>query len=259
LDPRFHKSFQTTWKANTNYNWDQGTVNKYDKDASVLNKSLAVGAQAIKFIMPQDVDYESEVASKRTSSCLVIDYRDVYNDSKKNINMKYAYRNPSAGYSSDGSAENLFNYFYPSLTKHNSSNYYVVNAGSRRNGNLNATFIMRMAEVYLIAAEADIYVNGGSGALGYLNKIRNRAGAKAQTGTPTIQTILDERGRELCGEYCRFYDLKRTGMLKDDSYLKSTHPDLGVFFKSEYALRPISTTFTATLEDGGKYYQNPGY
>ncbi|MDR3217482.1 MAG: RagB/SusD family nutrient uptake outer membrane protein [Dysgonamonadaceae bacterium] len=259
MDPRFHKSFQTTWKANTNYTWDQGTVNKYDKDASVLSKSLTVGDQAIKFIMPQDADYAGESASKLTKSYLVVDYKDIYNDAGKNININYAYKNPSTGYPSDGSAENLFNYFYPSLTKHNSSNYYVVNAGSRRNGNLNATFMMRMAEIYLIAAEADIYVNGGSGALAYINKIRTRAEAKPLTETPSVRIVLDERGRELCGEYCRFYDLKRTGMFKNDSYLKSTHPDLAIFFKPEYALRPISTTYTATLAEGGVYYQNPGY
>ncbi|MDR2805528.1 MAG: RagB/SusD family nutrient uptake outer membrane protein [Dysgonamonadaceae bacterium] len=259
LDPRFHESFQTEWKVNIAYTWDQGTVNKYDKNASVLSKKLAVGDRAIKFIMPQEADYVSESAAKHSLPYLVVDYQDVYNDAQKNINMKYAYKNPSAGYAADGSSENLFNYFYPSLTKHNSSNYYVVNAGSRRNGNLNAIFMMRMAEVYLIAAEADIYVNNGSTALSYINKIRDRAGAKRLTIVPTIQTILDERGRELCGEDCRFYDLKRTDMFKNDTYLKTVHPDLAAFFKPEYALRPISTTFTATLESGGNYYQNPGY
>ena len=259
LDPRFHKSFQTEWNANQAYTWDQAAVNKYDKNPSVVGESLAAGDLAIKFIMPQDPGYATESASKLTKSYLVVDYRDIYNDTKKNINMTYAYSNPSDGYSPDGTSENLFNYFYPSLTKHNSSNYYVANASKMRNGNLNATFIMRMAEVYLIAAEADIYVNGGTNALGYLNKIRERAGAENLTGTPTLRMVLDERARELCGEYCRFYDLKRTGMFRSDSYLQETDPDLARFFKPEYALRPISTTYTATLEDGGTYYQNPGY
>ena len=259
LDPRFHKSFQTEWNANTGYKWDQGAVNKYDRESSVLGDSLAVGDLAIKFIMPQDADYSAETASKLSKSYLVVDYKDIYNDAKKNINMTYSYQNPSDGYTSDGASENLFNYFYPSLTKHNSSNYYVANESKKRNGNLDATFMMRMAEVYLIAAEADIYVNGGSNALGYINKIRERAGAEDLTGTPTIREVLDERGRELCGEYDRFYDLKRTGMFKDDSYLKETHPDLAQFFKPEYALRPIPTTYSATLQDGGSYYQNPGY
>jgi len=259
LDPRFAKSFQTEWKANKAYTWDAGTVNQYDRDASVKGKAIKVGDVAIKFIMPQDPDYATLAAGKLTSSSLVIDYKDVYNDAKNNINMTYSYQNPTGSYTSNGTSENLFSSFYPSLSKHNSSKYYVADAAKKRNGNLDATFIMRTAEVYLIAAEADIYVNGGSSALKYVNKIRQRAGAKLLTGTPTIRTILDESGRELCGEYNRFYDLKRTGMYKNSNYLSETHPDLAVFFKPEYALRPISTTYLSSLKGGGTYYQNPGY
>ena len=103
--------------------------------------------------------------------------------------------------------------FYPSLMKHNSSNYYVNNLSKKRLGNLNATFMMRTPEVFLIAAEADIYVNGGANAMQYINQVRERAGAKALSGAATVETVLDERARELCGEYVRFYDLKRTGKL----------------------------------------------
>jgi hypothetical protein len=139
-----------------------------------------------------------------------------------------------------------------------SDNYYVANASKARNGNLNATFMIRMSEMYLIAAEANIYLNNAGTALQQINKVRTRAGAKALTGTPTIRTILDERGRELCGEYCRFYDLKRTGMLKDANYLKETHPDLGQYYKPEYALRPIPQQFIEAISNGSEY-QNPGY
>ena len=65
----------------------------------------------------------------------------------------------------------------------------MANASKKRNGNLNATFMMRMAEVYLIAAEADILINGGANAMGYINKVRARAGAKALTGTATVRTV----------------------------------------------------------------------
>lgn len=259
LDPRFHESFTTEWKANTTYKWDAGTVKKYDRESEVEGREIKVGDLAVKFILPQDEDYTSEHANKLKRDYLVVDYNDVYNDVHKNVNMNYSYTNPSDGYTSDGKSENLFTYFYPSLNKHNSSNYFVADAGKKRNGNLNATFIMRTAEAYLIAAEADIYVNGGANAMKYINKLRFRAGANALSGAATIRVILDERARELCGEYSRFFDLKRTGMLKDDNYLKATHPDLAQFFKPEYALRPISTNFTSTLEGGGSYYQNPGY
>uniref|UniRef100_UPI002592AF63 hypothetical protein n=1 Tax=uncultured Phocaeicola sp. TaxID=990718 RepID=UPI002592AF63 len=44
----------------------------------------------------------------------------------------------------------------------------------------------------------------------------------------------------------------------DSVYLEETHPDLAQFFNPNYALRPISTTFTATISNGAEY-QNPGY
>ncbi|HLW08361.1 MAG TPA: RagB/SusD family nutrient uptake outer membrane protein, partial [Marinilabiliaceae bacterium] len=240
------------------YTWDDGTVKKYDKDASVTNNKLEVDDLAIKFLMPQDEHYNNEIANRYTAPYLVIDYNDVYSDENKNVKMTYKYHNTTSEYLSDGSNENLLRYFYPSLTKHNSSNYYVANASKMRNGNLNAFFIMRMSEAYLIAAEADVYVNGGSGALQFINKVRTRAGAKPLSGTVSLRTILDERGRELCGEGTRFYDLKRTGMFKNASYLSETHPDLVSYFNPDYALRPISSTYLATLEEGVEY-QNPGY
>lgn len=246
LDPRFHKWFTTEWKANQEYEWNSGDATNYDKASSIVGQKIAVGDKAIKFVMPQDADYADEIANKPNSNYLLIDYKDVYNDNDKSIIM------------TKGNGENLFRYFYPSLNKHNSSNFYVANANKMRNGNLNATFIMRMAEIYLIAAEADIYLNGGANAAGYINKVRQRAGANLLQGTATIRDVLDERGRELCGEYCRFFDLKRTGMFNNSTYLNETHPEIAQYFKPEYALRPISTTFTATITNGSEW-QNPGY
>ena len=246
LDPRFHKWFTTEWKANQEYEWNSGDATNYDKASSIVGQKIAVGDKAIKFVMPQDADYADEIANKPNSNYLLIDYKDVYNDNDKSIIM------------TKGNGENLFRYFYPSLNKHNSNNFYVANANKMRNGNLNATFIMRMAEIYLIAAEADIYLNGGANAAGYINKVRQRAGANLLQGTVTIRDVLDERGRELCGEYCRFFDLKRTGMFNNSTYLNETHPEIAQYFKPEYALRPISTTFTATITNGSEW-QNPGY
>ncbi|WP_115153533.1 RagB/SusD family nutrient uptake outer membrane protein [Segatella buccae] len=246
LDPRFHQWFTTEWAGNKKFVWDATTAAVYGKDAGLAGQMLSAGDKAIEILMPQDADYQSELAKKSTAKYLVIDYKDIYNDASKNVVM------------TSGGKENILNNFYPSLNKHNSSNYYVANANKMRNANLNATFIMRMAEVYLIAAEADIYLGNTAEAKAFINKIRRRAGANELIETPTIRTILDERGRELCGEYCRFYDLKRTGMFKDAAYLQDTHPDLAVYFKPEYALRPISTTFTAGIINGAEY-QNPGY
>ncbi|MCH5311008.1 MAG: RagB/SusD family nutrient uptake outer membrane protein [Prevotella sp.] len=248
LDPRFHESFTTEWNANLAYIWkDVDALNTWGKNESLRGQRIAVGSPAIKIIMPQDADYAAEKANMANVPYLVVDYAAVYDDANRNVIMKNASGN-----------ENMFRYFYPSLNKHNSSNYYVVDRDKQRLGNLNASFMMRMAEVYLIAAELDIYLNGGSSAMAYINKVRARAGANALAGTANVRTVLDERGRELCGEYCRFYDLKRTGMYKDATYLQETHPDLAKYFNPDYALRPISSTFTDNLTNGAEY-QNPGY
>lgn len=248
LDPRFHQSFTTEWAANKEYTWKNADdVAVWGKSQNLIGQRINVSEKAIKIIMPQDADYAAEKANMANSPYLVVDYKAVYDDARKNVIMTDAAGN-----------ENQFRYFYPSLNKHNSSRWYVANSSKMRNGNLNATFMMRMAEVYLIAAELDIYLNGGADAMKYINKVRTRANATSLGGTATVRTVLDERGRELCGEYSRFYDLKRTGMFKNSSYLQETHPDLAKYFDPNYALRPISTTFTATIANGAEY-QNPGY
>lgn len=244
LDPRFHQTFITEWKANNTYKWNDGDIRNYGKDASMKDSEIAVGDVAIRIVMPQDASYAAEVAGKGTSSYLLVDYKDVYDDATKSIIMD--------------NGENNYRYYYPMLNKHCSSNYFEQNASKMRNGNLNGVMPMRMAEIYLIAAEYDLLLNGGSGAMAYINKVRQRAGAKALPGAATIRTVLDERGRELCGEFTRFFDLKRTGMFDNDAYLKATHPDLAQYFKPEYALRPIPQAYTDVITNGASF-QNPGY
>lgn len=246
LDPRFHASFSTQWNANQDYTWSEDDIANYNKDGSIKGKNVAIGDLAIRIAMPQDADYDKLVAQKASLPYLLVDYKDVYDDQNRNVRMTL------------NGKENLYRYFYPSLNKHNSAKYYVVSESNRRNANLNATFMMRMAEVYLIAAEADIYLNGGANAAGYINKVRTRAGARPIAGTPTTRDVLDERGRELCGEYCRFYDLKRMGLLKDASYLEETHPDLAQYFNSNYVLKPYPLDFINSISNGAEY-QNPGY
>jgi len=74
-------------------------------------------------------------------------------------------------------------------------------------------FLMRSAEAYLIAAEADARLNGGNttatGA-SYINALRQRAHAK-EVSSYTTDQILDERSRELYYEGFRRTDLIRYG------------------------------------------------
>lgn len=79
--------------------------------------------------------------------------------------------------------------------------------------------IFRMADMYLIAAEAEFRINGSStNALGYINTIRRRAFGQP-INTPsvydlsavTLDIILQERSWEFFAEGDRWYDLTRTG------------------------------------------------
>lgn len=74
-------------------------------------------------------------------------------------------------------------------------------------------FLMRSAEAYLIAAEADARLSGGTtSATGtsYINALRSRANA-TQLSSYTLNQILDERSRELYYEGFRRTDLIRYG------------------------------------------------
>ncbi|MEZ2442310.1 RagB/SusD family nutrient uptake outer membrane protein [Chitinophaga sp. RCC_12] len=75
--------------------------------------------------------------------------------------------------------------------------------------------ILRLADVYLIAAEASAQQNGPSSeAYGYINTVRSRAGLPGLTiglsKAPFVDSVLQERSWELFGEGDRWYDLTRT-------------------------------------------------
>jgi hypothetical protein len=72
--------------------------------------------------------------------------------------------------------------------------------------------IYRLAETYLIGAEANFNLGNTGIAQEYVNAVRNRANA-ASVSTVDLQVILDERARELAFEGQRWFTLKRTGKL----------------------------------------------
>ncbi len=84
--------------------------------------------------------------------------------------------------------------------------------------------IFRLADAYLIYAEANIRGGGGSAAnaLTYLNAVRQRAYGNTTANfaaLPPVDTILAERGRELMFEAQRRSDLVRFGVFTGAAYL----------------------------------------
>jgi hypothetical protein len=70
-------------------------------------------------------------------------------------------------------------------------------------------YIYRLAEVYLMRAEALVWLNRGDEAKNDINVIRSRAGASPMTTTATLDDVLDERARELFLEEMRKQELVR--------------------------------------------------
>ncbi|MFC5412586.1 RagB/SusD family nutrient uptake outer membrane protein [Larkinella bovis] len=83
-----------------------------------------------------------------------------------------------------------------------------------RNPASDPSFVLRIAEQYLIRAEARAQRNRLTDALGDLNAIRDRAGLTASTAatqSALLQAIEDERRVEFALEPHRWFDLVRTG------------------------------------------------
>lgn len=70
-------------------------------------------------------------------------------------------------------------------------------------------YLYRLAETYLLRAEARFYQGNAGGAAQDVNVVRARAGASQMYGTVTIGDICAERGRELYLEEWRNVELKR--------------------------------------------------
>ena len=88
----------------------------------------------------------------------------------------------------------------------------TIASDTRVNGAVTDYPMFRLADVYLMAAEAAL--RGGTGAektaLEYVNLVRERAGASTLASVE-LSDILDERGRELYSEGVRRTDLIRFG------------------------------------------------
>lgn len=152
---------------------------------------------------------------------------------------------------------------FPMVNKFYDPNALLPNSVSRSYTSTRDLFIFRLAGTYLIAAEAYYKAGQVNTAVERLNVVRQRAALPGQDMTITaseinIDFILDERARELEGEYKRWLDLKRTHRLgrafEHNLLTKQANPN-GVIDK--YYLRPIPQK-VIDLDDQG-YPQNEGY
>ncbi|MGK6352333.1 RagB/SusD family nutrient uptake outer membrane protein [Parapedobacter sp. DT-150] len=124
-------------------------------------------------------------------------------------------------------------------------------------------FVIRLAELYLIVAEAELNTNPGE-ALEYINELRSTRAIPGKeidmeitAAELSLDFILEERARELAGEFTRWYDLKRTGKLVE--YVQTYNPDGKSNIKDFHTVRPIPQTQLDAIMNKDEFKQNPGY
>lgn len=152
-------------------------------------------------------------------------------------------------------------YIYPFFMKVADPCNVFDNFGRSGNGaTYKDIYAMRLGETYLLRAEAYIYLKKYDLAAADINRIRQRAQAKAITPSEaTIDFLLDERIRELYGEECRHFVLRRTGKLLERVRKYNNNPkNPGLNIQDYNTLWPIPQE-QIDLNIGVKWEQNPGY
>lgn len=138
---------------------------------------------------------------------------------------------------------------------YSNSKTFALNSGA--GATYTDQYMFRLAETYLLRAEAYLALNDKDKAAADINVIRNRAHAKpVLTSQVTLDYILDERMRELGVEERRRITLMRMGKLYDR--VMKCNPYYAKEMKKHYELWPIPYK-EIEANRGAVLEQNPGY
>jgi hypothetical protein len=233
-DRRYTGSFQEVWICNKAYTWTTADVATYKKDPSIIGKQMIPGKDTALYVT------KKSITDKATRPYPVIDRDSTY------------HTNGGAIYGGND---------YVQLTKFMDP---ITRASAGSNPGYLDIFVIRLAEMYLIAAEAAFQQNDKGAAISYINVLRTRAAIKTpvdhtadmQITDISLDFILDERARELAGEHLRWFDLKRTGKLVDR--IHQYNPDI-TQVQPFHMLRPVPQIELDALTNGQQFGQNEGY
>ncbi len=115
----------------------------------------------------------------------------------------------------------------------------------------------RLAETYLLLAEAYLGLNDAGKAADAVNEVRKRANAPEVTAADMdMDYLLDERIRELTGEEIRRFTLVRTGTYVER--VKAHNEKLADIVDEHNALWPVPQEII-DANRGAEFPQNPGY
>jgi starch-binding outer membrane protein, SusD/RagB family len=282
-DTRFDETFFTQYYNSkwSNYTITQAIATKYGKDSSIVGHVIkntagtmnnttvyyggrnyygAKNCSGATNMVDDDADgyldglsvftpnYTLSATEKAKLPFLCVDPSDMFDASGKWVS------------STSSTMGTYYKECYPSLKKF--SSLYWIYDNQKWEGDYP---ILRLGDVYLIAAEAALrYNNDQTTAAGYINTIRKRAAVTGRESemvvaesAVTLDFVLAERARELAGEQTRWTDLKRFGKLTN-AYLAQTNPDILTFDETKHTVRPIPQSYLDAIANPSEFGTN-GY
>ncbi len=249
LDTRFDATFQTVWFA-TAGNVKNGTTCPACTSGATIN----VGDTAAVYL-PYGVTnaFRQSRAYQILTPCTT--------QQLGNPSADFT----AAGYCGDRNNANDGNFNwqrFPSLKKFQDN--LRANLTAQEGGKVQVVF--RLGEVYLIAAEAAVGLGDQNKAAQMINVLHRRAASAAhkndydvQPSQVTLDYVMDERERELAGEFTRWYDITRPGVDFFLNRVKKYNPHAFANVRAIHILRPIPQSQIDGVIVGAKYPQNPGY
>ncbi|MFT6934081.1 MAG: hypothetical protein ACJAUQ_000464 [Maribacter sp.] len=243
-------------------NWNM--VSSY-ADAPGLVQSVENGGAGVGFISLNqyliNLLNEDSNDSRRDRSYYIFEYE--YNDEASLPEGKQL-GDPLDLYENSETDQNEFMLYYrrqnPGVIK-----FFDENVEPTDRNHFKNIMIYRLAETYLMGAEAHMMLGTTTKALEYLNTVRARANT-ATVSEIDLQAILDERARELAFEGQRWFTLKRTGKLfefltdhMNNDNLNESYPEGNpkVILREYMQNWPIPQQQIDLL--GPNYPQNDGY
>lgn len=275
-DARYDADFQENFKENargTTYTWKATESETKYLRPDLTGKKVTVGDTVLYFTKKHISD-----AVKLSKNYVTLDIDDIYQTEKVNAYGGAPLRNFKDEAQNGVTTTQYIASSCPRFRKYriwdgDANGTILVLDNNATNASFADVPVMRYAEMPLIAAECYIALGQTAQAASIINQeIRNarvvKAGhtlAEAQVSASqmTIEWIMEERARELCGEWLRWFDMKRVYSPKGTfaSTIVGRNPSMiGDDCMQEYhALRPIPNTFLDKLDNATEFGQNPGY
>lgn len=263
-DIRYDVLFQERFVENNrrgSYTWEQGMADNYNAVPELVGKTVE-NDDVVLYFTKESVTTADKVAAASEGVCLV-GCNDTYDVGSVNAQGGCRIR------SDIKTKYEAFPRFRKYRIWDRDPNGTILLQAANGNVGFADAPVMRYAEMPLIAAEAKIGLGDQAGAAQIINsEIRNArvvkpghdlSEAQVTASDMTVEWILEERARELCGEWLRWFDLKRTGNLVN--YIRQHNPawDGNDVVDEHNNLWPIPTTFLDKLQNAEEFGQNPGY